>query len=227
MSRSLPRRGLVQLAVGGLAVAMTVLLVEGSAAGAFTTRTHATGNQIGAATNFCVAGTQDLTVTNDAWTDETAATTAHGTTTALQVTSATDANSRAYLRFTLPTPPAHCTLVSAQLRVRAGAPRGGRTIDVLRADPAQNPPWAAGSLTWNTQPVAVGTPVGSPSLASAGIQTWNVTVHTAALYAGTNNGFVLKDRTEGGGGPAAPFTQAYDEQSTTGGTPAVLRLTWG
>ena len=226
MSRSLARRGLVQLAAAGLAVAMTVLLVEGSAAGAFTARTYATGNQATAAVSFCVApGTQDLTVTNDAWTNQSAATTVHGTTTALNVASGVGANRRAYLRFTLPTPPRHCELVSAQLRVRASAPRSGRTIDALRADPGQNPQWAAGSLTWNTQPTAVGTAVGSASLAVAGIQTWDVTAHTGILYAGPNNGFVLKDRTEEQAG--GPYTQAYDEQSTTGGTPAVLRLTWG
>jgi len=58
----------------------------------------------------------------------------------------------------------------------------------------------------------------------AGIQTWDVTDQTRILYSGPNNGFVLMDRTQHQNGP---YVQYYDEQSTPGGTPAVLRLTWG
>ena len=225
MRRSTRTRRPSQLAAVGVAATLTVLLARGPAAGAFTAQTADTGNRVEAATSFCVSpGPQDLTVANDAWTDQNAAGTAYGTTPVLNVASGANANRRTYLRFTLPSAPKHCELVSAQLRLRAGTPTGGRMIDVFRADPLQNPQWAAGTLNWSNQPIAVGTPVGSASLGSAGIQTWDVTAHTGVLYTGPNNGFVLKDRTEGQNGP---FTQAYDEQSTVGGTPAVLRLTWG
>jgi hypothetical protein len=214
-----------QLTAVGVAAALTVLLARGSAAGAFTAQTGDTGNRAEAATSFCVSpGPQDVTVANDAWTDQTAAGTAYGTTPALNVASGVNANRRAYLRFTLPSVPKHCELVSAQLRLRAGTPTGGRTIDVHLADPQQSPQWAAGTLMWGNQPAAVAPVAGSASRTTAGIQTWDVTAHAGVLYAGPNNGFVLKDRTEGQNGP---FNQAYDEQSTAGGTPAVLRLTWG
>jgi hypothetical protein len=219
-------RRLVRPAAGAGAAVLVLALAQAPASGAFTAQTGATSGTVTASANFCVSpGAQDLVVANDAWTDEAAGTTAHGTTTALEVASADGADSRSYLRFTLPGVPRHCALVSAQLRLRANAPVVGRTIDVLRADPAQSPQWAAGSLTWNTQPAAVGTAVGSASLSAAGIQTWNVTAHTLVLLGGPNNGFVLKDRNEDAAG--AGFVQRYDEQSTAGGTPAVLRLTWG
>ena len=219
------RRGLRSVLGAAAAVAVTVQLAQSPAAGAFTAQTADTGNRVEAATSFCVSpGPQDVTVTNDAWTNQNAAGTAHGTTAALNVASGVNANRRTYLRFTLPSVPKHCELTAAQLRLRASAPVGGRTIDVLRANPAQNPQWAAGTLNWSNQPTAVGTPVSSASLGAPGIQTWDVTAHTLLLYSGTNNGFVLLDQTEGQNGP---FVQAYDEQSTAGGTPAVLRLTWG
>jgi len=224
MSRRWPR-GLVQACAGASAVALTVLLGQVPASGAFTAQTGTTGSTVQAATSFCASpGTQDVVVLNDAWTDMGDANTAHGTTTALKVASGVGQDKHSFLRFTLPSAPAHCDLTAAQLRLRASAPTAGRTIDVYRVDPTQNPQWTAGALLWSNQPVRVGAAAGSASLAAAGIQTWDVTAQTLLLYSGTNNGFVLMDRTQNQNGP---YVQAYDEQSTAGGTPAVLRLTWG
>jgi hypothetical protein len=207
------------------AVVLTVALGHSPVAGAFTAQTGTGGSSVTAAGSFCVSpGPQDVPILNDVFTDQAAPATSYSATTALHVQSGAGANRRTYLRFTLPTVPRHCELTAAQLRLRASAPTGGRTVDVYRADPAQNPQWTSEGLTWSNQPAPVGTRAGSASLAAAGIQTWNVTAHALALYAGTNNGFVLMDRTEGQNGP---FRQTYDEQSTAGGTPAVLRLTWG
>ena len=223
--RRRPRSGVVRLGAGAAAVAMTVLLGQAPASGAFTAGTGTGGSTVWTAASFCVSpGPQDVAVANDAWTDQNAPSTAHGTTAALQVASGVGTNQRTYLRFPLPTAPRHCELTAAQLRLRASAPVSGRTIDVYRADPAQSPQWTAAGLVWSNQPAPVGTRVGSASLAAAGVQTWDVTAHTLTLYGGANNGFVLVDRLEGQNGP---FVQAYDEQSTAGGTPPVLRLTWG
>jgi hypothetical protein len=211
--------------VAGGAAVLVAVLAQAPAAGSFTALTGSSGNGVATATSFCVSpGAQDVLVANDAWTDESAAATGHGTTAALEVRSGAGSNHRTYLRFTLPGAPKHCDLVGAQLRMRVSSPTSGRTIDVHRADPAQNPQWTAAALTWSNQPGFVGTRVGSASLSAAGMQTWDVTAHTLLLYSGPNNGFVLKDRTEGQTGP---YTQLYDEQSTAGGTPPVLRLTWG
>jgi hypothetical protein len=210
---------------GAAAIVLTVALGSSQVAGAFAAQTGTGGSSVTAAASFCVSpGTQDVTIGNDVLTDQAAPATSYSATNALHVQSGAGANRRTYLRFTLPAAPQHCELSAAQLRLRASAPTGGRTIDVYRADPAQSPQWTSAGLVWSNQPAPVGTRVGSVSLAAAGIQTWDVTAHTQAQYAGTNNGFVLMDRTEGQNGP---FRQTYDEQATPGGTPAVLRLTWG
>ena len=212
--------------IGGVAAAvvLTVSLGQAPAAGSFSGRTLTGGSTVGAAGNFCVAGPQDVTVLNDTFTAEDAATTPHATTPALQVHSGVGTNRRTYLRFTLPAAPKHCVLAGAQLRVRNSAPATGRVIAVHRADPAENPQWTPGALTWSNQPAFVGTAATSAAPAAPGVQTWDVTAHTAVLMSGPNNGFVLKDAAEGQNGQTL---QQYDEQSTAGGTPAVLRLTWG
>jgi hypothetical protein len=221
---ALLHRGGLRVAVAAAAVLLTVLLGSAPAAGSFVAVTGTGGSTVGTAASFCVSpGSQDVVVSNDAWTDENAAATPNATTTALQVQSAAGADRRTYLRFVLPGIPRHCRLSAAQLRLRASAPTAGRIVDVYRADPAQSPQWAAGTLSWSNQPALAGTPAGSASLGAPGVQTWDVTAHTQALYGGPNNGFVLKDRTEDEPGP---FRQAYDEQSTVGGTVPVLRLTW-
>ncbi len=225
MSRGRPRHGVLQVGGAAAAVAMTVLLGHSPASGAFTAHTGTGGSTVGTAASFCTSpGSDDVVVTNDAFTDQNAAGTPHGAAPALEVSSGVNQNRRTYLRFTLPTAPHNCRLTTAQLRLRASAPTAGRTIDVYRADPGQSPQWTAAALMWSNQPAPVGTPVGTASLGAVGVQTWDVTAHTLTLYGGANNGFVLVDRLEGQNGP---FVQAYDEQSTAGGTPPVLRLTWG
>jgi hypothetical protein len=219
------RRTGLRVAAAGAAVALTALLAETPASGAFTAQTGTGGSTVTAAASFCVSpGPQDLAVTNDSWTDQGAPDTAHGTTAALEVQSAPGANHRTYLRFTLPSAPHDCELVSAQLRLKVSASTAGRTIAVQRADPTQSPQWTAGGLTWNNQPAPVGSTATSAAPAAGVVQTWDVTAQTTVLMTGPNNGLVVKDATEGQTGP---FTQKYDEQSTAGGSPAVLRLTWG
>ncbi len=215
---------LLPIAGAAAAVALTLSLGQAPAAGSFSGRTLTGGSTVGAASNFCVAGPQDVPVLNDTFTSEDAATTPHATTPALHVHSGAGTNRRTYLRFSLPAVPKHCVLVGAQLRVRNAAPATGRVIAVHRADPAENPQWTPAALTWNNQPAFVGTAVPSTAPAAPGVQTWDVTAHTAVLMSGPNNGFVLKDAAEGQNGQTL---QQYDEQSTAGGTPAVLRLTWG
>lgn len=209
--------------IGVAAVALTVALGQAPAAGSFTATTGTPASTVGTAGSFCVSpGSQDVVVANDAWTDEAAPATAHGTTAALEVQSAAGADRRTYLRFVLPAVPRHCELAAAQLRLRVSAPTAGRTVDVHLANQAE-PLWGAGSLTWANQPAVAGTGTGSTAPSTAGTQTWDVRALTLQLYGGPNNGFVLKDRTEDQNGP---FRQAYDEQSTVGGMPPVLRLTW-
>lgn len=224
MSRRLVVRSALQVAALGAVAALTVALTGVPASGAFTAVTGNGADSVGTAASFCVSpGPRDVVVANDAWTDEAAPATANGTTAALRVRSGGIANRRSYLRFPLSVPH-RCELVSAELRLFNRVPSPGRIIDVYRADPAQNPQWGAGSLNWMNQPAPAGTRVGGTAPGAAGLQTWNVTAHVSTLLSGPNNGFVLLDRQEGQNGP---FAQAYDEQSTAGGTAPSLRLTWG
>ena len=222
MSRQLVVRTVLRLAAVALAVTLTVALSRSPASGAWTAATSGTGT-VGTAATFCTApGAVDVPVTNDAWTDQAAAATAHGTSTALRVQSAAGANQRSFLRFTI-TAPARCDLQAAQLRLYNRVPTAGRVVLVHRADPTQSPQWTAGTLTWGTQPGVAGAGSASATPTTAGLQTWDVTTQTRDLMGGPNNGFVLVDSQEGQNGP---FTQSYDEQSTAGGTVPVLRLTW-
>lgn len=213
----------LRLGAAALAIALTVVLAKNPAAGTFTGTTATGGSSVTANAQFCTSpGVVPVTVTNDAWVDQAAPATLNGTTPTLQVRSANGSNRRTYLRFTMPSRPAGCVLEQAELRLYNSAPTGGRTIDVYRADPGA-PLWEAGSLTWNNQPGRAGTAVGVTTPAGAGWQSWIVTDHARTLLTGTNNGFVLRDRTEGQNGP---FSQEYAEQSS-GGILPVLRMTWG
>jgi hypothetical protein len=81
-------------------------------------------------------------------------------------------------------------------------------------------------MTWNTGRVGfTGTPATTASLASAGLQTWDVTTLTRELYAGTNNGFALKDSVYDA---AAARYQTWDsmEAGTVANRPK-LAITWG
>lgn len=96
---------------------------------------------------------------------------------------------RSVVAFNLPPVPTRCTLTGATLRLYASNPAGGRTINALRL----NGSWTESGVTWNNVPATTGTAASSTSLSSAGWQSWNVLAQTAAMYAGANNGFLVKD----------------------------------
>ena len=96
---------------------------------------------------------------------------------------------RSVVAFDLPPVPARCTLAGATLHLYASNPAGGRTINALRL----NGSWTESGVTWNNVPATTGTAASSTSLSSAGWQSWNVLSQTAAMYAGANNGFLIKD----------------------------------
>jgi hypothetical protein len=97
---------------------------------------------------------------------------------------------RALVAFDLPAVPARCTLTGATLRLYATSPGAGRTIEAWRLNGA----WTETGVTWNNTPATVaGTSVSSASLSSAGFQQWSVLAAVQAMYAGTNNGFLIKD----------------------------------
>jgi hypothetical protein len=108
--------------------------------------------------------------------------------------------------------------------MHAHTPAAGRTIDVYRVDPTA-PSWSEASTYWNNQPTSTGTAATSASVVSAGWQEWTVTSIVTSFYAGTNTGFLLRDRTEGSG---TAYWQLYGsrENGTAANRPQLV-LSWG
>jgi hypothetical protein len=102
-------------------------------------------------------------------------------------------NLRALLRFDLPTTPAGCVLDTASLRVFAGsASSTERTLQVFRV----NGSWSESGVTWSNQPATAGSAVTTTS--GTGYRQWSVAALVQAMYsAGSSNGFLIRDATEG------------------------------
>lgn len=218
------RPTLWQGAAVALAGALTVALTQNTTTAAFTAQAGNTGDQVTTATSFCASpGSTTLGASGDTTGYETNPTTAYGSSADIGVGSAAGANGRVLITFALPALGAHCSVTAATLRLYAHTPVAGRTIDVYRVDPLAT--WSEATTTWNTLPATTGAAVGSSSLAAAGWQQWSVTSMVDAMYTGTNNGFLLRDRTEGNG-TAIWQLWAGRENATTANRPQ-LTFTWG
>lgn len=208
-----------------VAAGLTVGLGQHATTAAFTAQAGNSGNSVTAAASFCASpGGSTVGASADTTGYQQNPTTLYGTSVDTGVGSGSAANGRVLVRFSLPVLGAHCVITGATLRLYAHTPQSGRTIDVYRVDPAA-PAWTEAATTWNNQPVTTGTAVGTASLASAGWQQWTVTSMVNSHYAGTNSGFLLRDRTEGSG---TPFWQLYAarENGTVANRPQLV-LTWG
>ncbi len=224
-ARSPRRRRLWQGAAVAVAGTLTVALSQSTTTAAFTAQTGDTGNSVTAAASFCASpGGTTVGASADTTGYQQNPTTMYGSGVDTGVGSASGANGRVLVKFTLPALGAHCDITAATLRLYAHTPQAGRTIDVYRVDPAA-PAWSEGTTNWNNQPVTTGTAVGVASLASAGWQQWTVTSLVTSMYAGTNSGFLLRDRTESSG---TPYWQLYAarENATAANRPQLV-LTWG
>jgi hypothetical protein len=109
------------------------------------------------------------------------------------VMSKSGGNLRALVRFALPSVPQGCVLDTAKLRLyAASASSSQRTLQVFRVGGA----WTEGAVTWSNQPSATGSAV--TTLSGSGYREWSVAALVQAMYSsGTNNGFLIKDATEG------------------------------
>jgi hypothetical protein len=224
MSARRMRGRLVRLGALLAAAGLTAGLARSTTSAAFTASTTDAGNSVTASGNFCAAPGSTSTVTSfgDSWTDEAAPTATHGGDTALRVRSSSAGDRRTWVRFTLPTPPRHCTVTAAELSLYARSPVGGRTIDVYRGQYTTSE-WTSGGITWASQPASAGTGVGTSSRTTIGWQRWTVTAHVQDQYANGNNGFVLQDRNEHA---VSAVEQVYDDLQTPGSAPTLV-VTWG
>jgi hypothetical protein len=173
------------------------------------------------AAGFCTPTGTTLTASGDSWIDSSSSTVPDGGSSSLMVKSSTSANQRALVRFSPPALPTGCVPSSAELRVNnVVSPVAGRTIDVYRGDPAA-PLRAESTVTWANRPPAVGTAAVNLTVSTAGWQTWTVTHHVTDHHAGTNNGLILRDRTESTSGSAE---QRYSSRESF--IPPQLVLAW-
>lgn len=153
----------------------------------------------------------------DSWVNKADPTKNNGTDSVLKVTSKAPANdTRALIRFALPTAPAGCQVGDADLKLRSSGP-AGRTIEMLQAAGA----WTEAGVTWANQPATTGTAATAAS--GTGTITWDVTGQVQAMYGGTNNGFLVRDAAEGS--PAGP-EQQYNSREKVADNPPELVVTF-
>jgi Bacterial Ig-like domain len=129
---------------------------------------------------------------SDAWIDENSPSNNKGTDSILKVQSKGPRdNFRALVRFSLPAVPQGCVVESATLRLYAASAKPDRTLHALRLAGA----WSENQVNWSTQPETTGTAAATSS--GQGYREWAVTSQVQAMYASVNNGFLIRDATEG------------------------------
>jgi hypothetical protein len=138
--------------------------------------------------------TTTVTSEADAWIEQSSPSSNKGTDATLKVMSKSgNSNLRALVRFNLPTMPAGCTIDTATLRLYAdSASSSQRTLEVFRLDGA----WSEGGVNWGNQPDTAGDSATTTS--GTGYREWGVEAIVQNMYSsGQNNGFLVKDATEG------------------------------
>ena len=131
----------------------------------------------------------------DSWIDQGSPTNNFATDAILKVRSQSgNANNRALVRFTLPAIPSGCSVTAATLRLYSPSAVAGRTIQALRINAA----WVENTVTWTNQPATTG--AAATVASGTGYRQWTVTSHVQSMYSVANNGFLIRDATENGGG---------------------------
>lgn len=141
----------------------------------------------------CTPGTVTSSASADSYVDEQSAASNFGSATLLKVRAQISllglvGQARTLVKFTLPAIPDLCTMTQATLRLNAAtASDSARTLEAFRV----GAPWSETTVTWNTMPATTGTAVTATS--GTGWREWTVTSQVAAMYSGSNNGFLIKD----------------------------------
>jgi hypothetical protein len=207
-----------------VAVVLTVALAQQPVSGAFNGTTSDAGNQVSTATSFCTTpSSATVTATADSFVDQGSATsTGGGDDTFLVVTGQLNSARRIYVRFDpMPAVPSRCTVTSATLRLFIESQSAGRTLGAYRADPAVAT-WTEASLNWNNRPAALDTPATAVVPNGDQYMSWTVTALAKDIYSLGNNGFVVRDQDETGGGA----WQQFNSRDVASNKPQ-LTVTWG
>jgi large repetitive protein len=149
----------------------------------------------------CSGALEIAAADGDAWVSQSSPADNMGGDSVLKVETSEGGNARALVRFALPEIPTACQVKSATLRLYSGSYKEGRTLQAL---PLARP-WTESVVNWSNQPSTVGKAAEAPSRASAGYLEWDVTSQVLGMYTGTNNGFLVRDSVEDGGGLAQGF----------------------
>jgi hypothetical protein len=133
-----------------------------------------------------------LSAEADAWIDQNSPESNFGMDSTLKVQSKSGNNFRAFLRFALPSTPAGCVVQSATLRLYSASANGDRTLQAWQVDGTL--PWVETEINWTNQPLTLGLPI--TTISANGYIQWDVTTLVHGMYAGTNNGFLIRDEFE-------------------------------
>ena len=185
---------LVAVICAWLGIAAVALQSTGAA---FSATSASGGNSFEAAASFC-SGTTTVTADADSTVREQQPDNNFGAATTLEVRSQNNGrNRRSLVHFALPALPPGCTVASASLRLFTVTVDAGDVYQAYSAGGA----WTENGVTWNTQPATTGAP--ATATTAAGWVSWTVTGQVLGMYSGSNNGFLVKDQTEGVTPPAA------------------------
>ncbi|HYN36636.1 MAG TPA: DNRLRE domain-containing protein, partial [Actinomycetota bacterium] len=156
-------------------------------------------------TATCTSAT--VTSNADALVSEESSDSNYGSLNYLGIRSNDSRDIRSFVKFPLPTTPSGCAIGAATLRLSTVSYQSGRTLKAYRVAST----WSENSVEWGNMPSTVG---GSSSTASgSGWVQWNVVNQVNAMYAGSNNGFMLRDDAEDGAGSG--FSQYYSSRQGT------------
>jgi large repetitive protein len=207
-----------RIAWAGAALALA-FAVPAFAATLTVTSTRLTAWQSATSVPFCSSpGSQTAASSADSWINQGSASSNFGTDAIIKVKSQSgNNNNRSLIRFTLPAVPSGCTLTQAQLRLYASSATTGRTLQALRINAA----WTENGVMWSNQPATTG--AAATTTSGTGYRTWTVTTQVAAMYSGTNNGFLIRDATENGTGQE----QQFHAREKAPDNPPQLVLTFG
>jgi CSLREA domain-containing protein len=137
---------------------------------------------------------QTVSAEADAWIEQSSPSSNKGSDSILKVMSKSgNANTRALVRFPLPTIPQGCVLDKATLRLYAASASGSqRTLEAFRLDGS----WTEGGVTWANAPQTAASAVTTTS--GSGYREWDLATLVQAMYSsGSNHGFLIKDAAEG------------------------------
>jgi hypothetical protein len=181
------------LGVGAALALLAGSWAVGTSLAAFSDTANNPGNSFTAAASFCASpGAQTVTADADSYVDENSPGSNFGSSLTMQIQSRGGGggrNQRTLVHFALP-PGQYCTVTSATLRLNASVFAPGRTMQAYRAAA----PWGEGSVTWANQPAVTGTPASTAS--ALGWIQFDVTTLVQAMYAGSNDGFLVRDAVE-------------------------------